>query len=95
MGARMPSQPQAMPEGQGQAGGGGAAELVANVASGLETIAQMVGSQFGQEAGQAIAGLQQQFQQIMSQIGQQGGQAAPGDQAGAAPGAAPQGPQTM
>ena len=94
MGARMPQGPQ--PQAAGPQGpGGGAAELVANVANGLETIAQMVGSQFGEEAGQAIAGLQQQFQQIMSQIGQQGQQAAPGDQAGQAPGAAPQGPQTM
>ena len=82
-----------MPEGAqpGQGGGGGAAELVANVSKGLESIAQMVGSQFGEEAGMAIMDLQQQFQQVMMQIGKQGQgapqagpQAAPGDQAGVA-----------
>ena len=91
MGMRMP------PEAGGQ-GGGGAAELAANVSSGLEAIAQMVGNQFGEEAGSAIAGLQQQFQQIMLGLSQQGGgaqpaqQAAPGDQAGVAAAQAP-GPQ--
>ena len=78
-----------MPEGAqpGQGGGGGAAELVANVSKGLESIAQMVGSQFGEEAGTALMDLQQQFQQVMMQIGKQGQgapQAAPGDQAGVA-----------
>ena len=84
MGARIPPEGGQMPQGPQGQGGGGAAELVANVAQGLEAIAQMVGSQFGPDAGQAIAGLQQQFQQIMSQVGQQGQQAAPGDQAGVA-----------
>ena len=89
MGQRIPGEPQMA----GQ-GGGGAAELVANVAQGLEAIAQMVGSQFGPEAGQAISDLQQQFQQIMSQVGQQGQQAAPGSEAGVSQ-AYPAGQPTM
>ncbi len=89
MGARIPQE-------QPQQGGGQAAELVANVANGLEAVAQMVGNSFGQEAGQAILELQQQFQQIMVQVSQQGQQQpAPGGQVGQAQGAVPQGPQTV
>lgn len=84
MGARIPGgQPQ-----QAQPQGGGAAELAANVSQGLEAISQMVASQFGEEAGAAIAGLQQQFQQIMLQIGQQGGGGQPQERA-AVPSGAP------
>lgn len=74
MGMRMPPQGEPMPaEGQ-QAQSGGPAELAGNISSGLEAIAQMVGSQFGEEAGNAIMQLQQQFQQIMMSIGSQGAQ---------------------
>jgi len=96
MGMRMPEGAQG-PGPQAGGGGGGAAELVANVSSGLEAVAQMVGNQFGPEAGQALIDLQQQFQQIMMQIGKQGQggqQAAPGDQAGVAQ-AAPAGNPAM
>jgi len=89
--------PEGAQPGQGPQGGGGAAELVANVSKGLESIAQMVGSQFGEEAGMALMDIQQQFQQVMMQIGKQGQggpQAAPGDQAGVAE-AAPAGNPAM
>ncbi len=92
MGQRIPGGAQPMPQ-PGQGGGGGAAELASNISNGLEAISQMVGSQFGEEAGNAIMQLQQQFQQIMLEIGKQGQQPAPGDQAGAAQGAVPAGPQ--
>ena len=100
MGARMPG---AAPQPQAQ-GGGQAAELVSNVNKGLEAVSKMVGSQFGEEAGGAIAQLQQQFQEIMLSVGKQQPQqaqapqepsapvAAPGGQAVAAPGAVAPGP---
>ena len=81
MGMRMPPEG-GQPQPQGQ--GGGAAELAANVSNGLEAMAQMVGGQFGPEAGQAIAQLQQQFQQIMLSLSQGGQQPAPGGEAGVA-----------
>lgn len=81
MGMRMPPEG-GQPQPQGQ--GGGAAELAANVSNGLEAMAQMVGGQFGPEAGQAIAQLQQQFQQIMLSLSESGPQAAPGGEAGVA-----------
>ena len=78
MGMRMPPQGEPMPaEGQ-QPQGGGPAELAGNISSGLEAIAQMVGSQFGEEAGNAIMQLQQQFQQIMMSIGKQAPGQTPG-----------------
>lgn len=79
MGMRMPPEGAPMPaEGQPSQGGGGPAELAGNISNGLEAIAQMVGSQFGPEAGDAIIQLQQQFQQIMMSIGKQAPGQAPG-----------------
>ena len=76
MGLRMPPSGPMPEQAQPEAGGGqgGPAELAANVANGLEAIGQMVGSQFGEEAGNAIMQLQQQFQQIMLSLGGQEGQ---------------------
>ena len=79
MGMRMPPEGAGSAPAQGQpAQGGGPAELASNISNGLEAIAQMVGSQFGPEAGDAIIQLQQQFQQIMMSIGNQAPGQAPG-----------------